>query len=106
MAGTATSAKRRQVKRRRGFGSGAARSAICATSSRSSAGATGRAARSWVVRSSCDTECLLELAERPVEARRAVGGGDPEHPGGGAGVEVEDDAERDHLALAGRQLGD
>ena len=38
----------------------------------------------------CDTERLLELVERPVEAGRAIRLGDPEHPGGSARVEVED----------------
>src|SRR5262249_15966975 len=90
-------------------GSDAVSSAIRRTCKRSSAGAMDRASRSWVRRSSrCDTQCLLELAERPVEARRAVGGRDPEHPGGRAGGEVEDDPQSHPLPLppGGRERGE
>src|SRR5262249_20293991 len=101
--GTTTTRARRQVNRRCRAGVGVP-SAMRRTCSRSSAGAIGRLSRIRVRRSSrCDTEGLLELAERAVEARRAVGGRDPEHPGRRAGVEVEDDAEGDDLALAGRE---
>src|SRR4051795_4428484 len=96
----ATTSPRRHESRRGGCG---ARSAITRTRSRTSRGAVGRASRSSVMRSGCDMDCLLELLERAVEARRAVGGGDAEHIRGGPGVEVEDDAQRDHLALAGRE---
>src|SRR4051794_8475602 len=95
--GTTTTSARRQVRRRRGAGADALRSR---TRRRSSAGAVGRLARSSAIRSSCDMDGLLELLERPVQARRAVRGRDPEHACGGAGVEVEHDAQRDHFPLA------
>src|SRR5207253_5156056 len=97
---TRTNAARFHVTRRWG---GAACAATRRTRSRSSSGAVGRASRSWAIRSRCDIERHLELLQRAVETRRAVGGGDAEHARGGPGVEVEDDAERDHLALAGGQ---
>ena len=62
-----------------------------------------RAARNSATRSRCDMERLLELLERPVQARCAVGGRDAEHARRGARVEIEQDAERDDLALAGRE---
>src|SRR4051812_40619885 len=98
--GTTTTSARRQVRRRRGAGADAARSR---TRARSSTGATGRLARSSAIRSSCDMDGLLELLERPVEARGAVGGRDAEHGCRRAGVEVEHDPERDHFALARAQ---
>src|SRR5579884_1143253 len=98
--GSARTSPRRHVRRRGGAGAAAA---ISRTRSRTSGGASTRAARSSAARSRCDMESLLELLERPVQARRAVGGGDAEDAGGGARVEVEQDAERDHLALAGAE---
>ena len=60
-----------------------------------------RAARSSATRSRCDMECLLEFLQRAVQAGRAVGGGDAEDARGGPCVEIEQDAERDDLALTG-----
>ncbi len=77
--------------------------AISRTRARSSGGAPMRAPRSSATRSRCDMESLLEFRERPVEARRAVRGRDPEHAGGRSCIEVEQDAECDDLALAGRE---
>src|SRR5581483_9569243 len=48
-------------------------------------------------------EFLLELLERAREARRAVGGGDPEHARSRRRIELEHDPKRDRLALAGRE---
>src|SRR5579884_682554 len=98
--GTATTSARRHVKRRGGAGASAA---IRRMRSRTCGGASTRAARSSATRSRCDMEGLLELLERAVQARGAVGGGDSEDAGRGTGIEVEKDAERDHLALARRQ---
>src|SRR5581483_11028234 len=97
--GTRTSSDRLRRKRRRGTGSAAA-AAIARTRSRTSAGAATRAVRSSATRSRCDIECLLELLERPAQARGAVRLGDAEHAGRRSGVEVEQDPERDDLALA------
>src|SRR5262245_3446670 len=44
---------------------------------------------------------LLELLQRAVEPRRARRRADPEQAGGSLPVEVEEHAQRDHLALAG-----
>src|SRR5581483_5717914 len=97
--GTATASARRHVTTwRRG---GVACAATRRTRSRSSGGAAGRASRSARARSRCDIECLLELLQRARQARRAVRGGDAEHTRGGLRVELEHDAKRDHLALAG-----
>src|SRR6476646_5819094 len=90
--GTATTIARRQVMRRGGAGAAAA---ISRTRSRTSGGASTCAARSSATRSRCDMECLLEFRQRPVETRRAVRGRDAEDAGGGARVEVEQDAEGD-----------
>src|SRR6476646_9650013 len=95
--GTATTIARRQVMRRRGAGAAAA---ISRTRSRTSDGASTCAARSSATRSRCDMECLLEFLQRPIQARGAVGGGDAEDAGGCAGVEIEQDPERDDLTLA------
>src|SRR6476469_7639111 len=59
-----------------------------------------RAARNSATRSRCDMECLLELLERPVEARCAVGGGDPQDARRGGRVEIEHDAQGDDFTLA------
>src|SRR5665213_859249 len=96
--GSATTSTRRHMKRRVGVVSAAA---IRRTRSRSSDGAVMCAPRSSAARSRCDMKGLLELFERPVQARRAVGGRDAQDVGGGDRVEVEHDAERDDLALAG-----
>src|SRR5581483_10150894 len=98
--GTATTSARRQVKRRGGAGAAAA---TRRTRWRSRSGASTCAERSSATRSRCDIECLLELLERAVQARRAVGRRDAEDACGRAGVEVEQDAQRDHLALACRE---
>src|SRR5689334_15126365 len=95
--GSATTSARRHVKRR---GGGESATAMRRTRSRTSSGAVMRDARSSAARSRCDIECLLELLERAVEARRDVGGGDAEHARRGRRVEVEHDAQRDDLALA------
>ncbi len=103
-SGAATTSARRQVSRlagRRAGGSAAA--ARARMRSRSSAGATGGAPRSSASRSGRDTECLLELRQRPVQARRAVRRRDAEHARGRGRVEVEHDPQRDHLALARAQ---
>src|SRR5579862_367666 len=83
--------------------SGGAAAAIRRTRSRSSNGTSGWAARISATTSRCDMECLLELLESAVQASGAIGGGDPEHPRRGRGVEIEHDAEGDNLALAGGQ---
>src|SRR5690348_638841 len=101
--GTRTTRLRRHVMLRGGLGAAAA---ISRTRSRTSDGASTCAARSSATRSRCDMECLLEFLQRPVQAGRAVGGGDAEDACGGAGVEVEQDAEGDDLALAGCQAGE
>src|SRR3989304_5524260 len=46
---------------------------------------------------------LLEFLEGPGEPGRNVGGGDAEHARGLVAVEVEEDAQRNHLALAVRE---
>src|SRR5262249_8295711 len=97
-SGTAIASGRRQPRRRR---DGAGCAVIVRTRSRSSGGATGRIARSVRSRSGCDMELLLELLQRARKARRAVGGRDAEDACGCRRVELEDDAQRDHLALAG-----
>src|SRR3954452_21061334 len=103
-AGSATTTARRQVNRRgRAVWSPAATRRTC---SRTSAGAVGRAARSSATRSRCDIESLLELLQRAVQARRAVCGRDAEDARGGRRVEVEHDAQRDDLALAGGEDGE
>src|SRR5436305_3235733 len=96
--GRSTTAARRQVTRR---GGGAASAASSLTRSRSSAGAAGRASRSCERSSGCDIERLLQLLQRAVQARRAVRRRDPEHACSRRSVELENDTQRDHLALAG-----
>src|SRR3954454_3247250 len=98
-AGSATTSARRHVKRRVRRDSSAA--ATRRTRSRTSIGAAVRAARSSATRSRCDIESLLEFLERAVQARCAIGGGDPEDARGGRRVQVEHDAQCDDLALAG-----
>src|SRR5476651_886758 len=97
--GMSTAKTRRRVNRL--CRSGGAAAAISRTRSRSSNGTSGWAARISATTSRCDMECLLELLESAVQASCAIGGGDPEHPRRGRGVEIEHDAERDNLALAG-----
>src|SRR5579872_5139538 len=97
----ATRARCQVTSWRRG---GVACAATRRTRSRSSGGATGRASRSVRARSGRDIECLRELLQRAVQARRAVGGRDAEHACCGGGVELEHDPQRDHLALAGGQV--
>ena len=102
-AGTATTRVRRQVKRRGGDGAAAT---IWRTCSRTCAGAAMRAPCSSATRSRCDMEGLLELLECAVEPRGAVRGRDAEHARCGRRVDVEHDAQRDHLTLAGGQGAD
>ena len=97
--GTSSTSERRRRKRRDGVD--AAFAAIRRTRSRTSGGAVTWTARNSATRSRCDIESLLELLERTVETRRAVGFRDAEHARGSPGVEIEHDAERDDLALAG-----
>src|SRR4051794_22321916 len=92
--GTSTSAN----LRRRGRSGACA--AISRTRARRGGGASTRAVRSSASTSRCDMERLLELAQGAVQPRRAVGGRDAENAGGGAGVEIEEHAQRDDLALA------
>src|SRR5581483_10956805 len=47
-----------------------------------------------------------ELPERAVQPRRACGRTDSEQPRRGLAVEAEQDAQGDHLALAGGQRGE
>src|SRR3978361_128939 len=89
--GSATTSAGRQVSLRVGVVSAAA---IRRTRSRSSDGAVMRVPRSSAARSRCDMKGLLELLERPVEARRAVGGRDAQDVGGGDRIELQHDAER------------
>src|SRR5947209_8315816 len=98
--GRVTTSARRQVNFRGGAVSAAA---IRRTCSRTSSGAVTRDARSSAARSRCDTEGLLELLERAVEARGDVGRRDAEDARGAVRVHVEHDAQRDDLALAGVQ---
>src|SRR4029079_13771313 len=98
--GTATTSARRHVNR---FGGVGASAATRRTRSRTSGGAVTRTLRSSATRSRCDMERLLELLERPVQARGAVGGGDAEDPRRGARVEIKQDAKRDDLTLARAQ---
>ena len=93
--GSATTSARRQVNLRLGVVSAAA---IRRTRSRSSDGAVMRVPRSSAARSRCDMKSLLE---RPVEARRAVGGRDAQDIGGGDRIELQHDPERDDLAFPG-----
>src|SRR5581483_2948034 len=104
-AGTTTKAVRRAAKRRRGGGGGTAL-ARARTRARSSGGAGTRAVRICSSSSGCDIRAhpLFELLQRPAQPCRAGGRGDPEHAGSGLAVQIEQDAERDHLALAGREL--
>src|SRR6185295_4979646 len=46
---------------------------------------------------------LLESFQRSAQASRAGGGADPEHAGGGRPVELQEDAEGDHLTLGCRE---
>src|SRR5262249_8084688 len=101
--GTPAGNARGNVSRRRGSVSAAANAR---TRSRNSAGAATRAARSSETRSRCDIQCLFQLLQRPVQACRAVRRGYPENARGGAGVEVQDDPQRDDLALAGGEGGE
>src|SRR4051812_1110327 len=78
--------------------------AIARTRSRSSGGASGRAWRRWDTSSGdMGVQLLLELREGAGEPRRACGRADAEHARRGRPVEVDDDAERDQLALGRRQ---
>src|SRR5919199_1002109 len=49
---------------------------------------------------------LLEFLERPAQARRARGRADSEHARRRPPVELEEDAQRDDLSLAGGELGE
>src|SRR6478752_5031850 len=102
-AGRATTSARRHVKRL--VGADAPVAAIERTCARSSAGAAMREPCNSAMRSRCDMECLLELLECAVEPRGAVGGGDAEHARRGRRIHVEDDAQRNHLALSGGECG-
>src|SRR5437762_1442855 len=99
--GASTKIGRGQANRARSRGSPSA-----LTRSRTSCGACGLESRSLRMRSSCEdmwAHLLLELLQGAREAGRARRRADPEHARGGLAVEVEDDAERDHLALGGRE---
>src|SRR5215207_2633631 len=99
VTGAATTSTRRRERVRRGRGGGVA--AIRVTRSRSSTGALGVSSHSAVARSGDKSgpHFLLELLERAGEPRRAGRCGDAEDAGGLLRVELEDDAQRDHLAL-------
>src|SRR5471032_273528 len=102
--GTSSAASRGRVKKPRKLGrSGGAAAAIRRTRSRNSDGTSTSAAWISATTSRCDMECLLELLESAVQAGGAIGGRDAEHPRGGRGVEVEHDAQRHDLPLAGGQ---
>src|SRR5262249_30721576 len=96
-AGRATSETRRHARRRRRAGPSAV-AAITPPPAHRSGGAVGLAAR----RDSGDIalHLLLQACERAGEARRARRLADPQHPGRRPPVELEQHAERDHLALA------
>src|SRR5512132_222304 len=103
-AAAAAGAARRSQRRagmllRRGGGVAAMR----ATRSRRALGADGVSARRAVARSGDKAwpHFLLQPLERTVEPRRACGRRDSEYAPGGLGVELEDDAQRDHLAVGG-----
>src|SRR5919197_136058 len=49
---------------------------------------------------------LLEFLERPAQARRARRRADSEHARRRSAVQLEQDAQREHLPLAGRELGE
>src|SRR3954454_18010466 len=110
--GTSTNAGRRQRRARTGC---AGASAMRATRWTSATGGCGRAPRSSRTRSAKrgsrsgkDIVChlFLELCECPREAGRAGRLGDPEQAGSLLGVEVEDDAEGDDLAVGRRELAE
>src|SRR5262245_61304482 len=109
-AGTSASAGRRhRSSRRRGAGGTAAASSR--TRARSSGDAEIRAERISLTIASCSgcdicTHPLFELLQGSAQARVAVRGRDPEDARGRLAVEVEQDAERDHLSLARRELGE
>src|SRR5205823_2500772 len=48
----------------------------------------------------------LELLQRAREPRRAGGRADPEQPCRRLAIQLQDDAQRDHLALACRETGE
>src|SRR3954454_24778663 len=78
--------------------------AIARMRSRSSGGAVGRVWRRWDTSSGdMGVQLLLELGEGAGEPRRAGGGADAEHARRRRTVEVDDDPERDQLALGRRQ---
>ena len=80
--------------------------AISRTRARSSAGAEGRDARSSWIRSGDDvmvSHPLFELRKCTAQSGRDGRGGDPEQAGGLLAFEIENDAQRDNLALSGRE---
>src|SRR5918994_3623103 len=107
VAGAVTSTKRRHSKRaRKGRRAGSA-AASARTRCRSSDGAAGFAARSSLISDSdMSTHPLLQFSQCAREARRDVRRADPEHAAGLLAVELEQDAQRDHLALGGAQRRD
>ena len=109
VAGTATSAKRRsEMRDRRANGEGrctGSAAAIARTRSRSVSVATGRVACSAVISSAevIVPHLLFEFLERPAEPGRHGRRADAEHAGGLVAVELDHDAEDEHLALAGAE---
>src|SRR5579875_528843 len=89
------------------------RAAGASTRGRSRAGASGRLARSSQTSVSCPASSrgsvagmghlLLQPLEGPAEPGRTRGTADPEHPRGTRPVELEQDTQRDDLALGRRE---
>ena len=106
--GSATSSARRRGSSRparEGRGAGGVEAAIASTRARRTCGAAGREARSSRTISAEVMLChpFLESFERPGEPCRDGGRADAEHAGDGVPIEVEDDPQRDHFALAGAE---
>src|SRR5512134_1111340 len=101
VAGTAIARIRRAVTRR----CGGVRVVMAATRSRRTGGAAGVSLKSAAVSSGDKLRSHLLLAplERAGEARRAGRGTDPEDASGVRRIQIEDDAERDDLAIGGRE---
>src|SRR5262245_41901522 len=106
-AGTATSIPRRTGNRQVVQAARPGRSeATALTRARSSVGAEGRDVRSsWI--SSGDgvmvTHPLFELGQGAAQPRRDGRDGNPEQACGLLAVEIENDAQCEHLALTGRE---
>src|SRR5438477_10197272 len=106
-AATAARSATASARTRRREGVGVGRGSSSSTRARSASGARGACARSsnsTVISFADIADPLFQSLECAAEARRARRLADPEHAGRGRAVELEDDAQRDHLALAGRQL--